>query len=168
MVSNKHLHYWFECDFMTISKADYLTEFEIKQSKSDYKRDFVTKKIKHEWLKGNRDGNLLIEKSWNNKNEVIVDAFTPKFEGFQQTIKMGEYKGPNYFYFICPIDVIDVKDVPDYAGLVYVLENNTRIPKLSFVKQAPRLHKNKTDSDRKINIMTKYMYDYWKHTYEKR
>jgi len=167
MVSNKHLHYWFEVDFMAISKAGYLMEFEIKQSKSDFKRDFTAKKVKHEWFKGKRNGELLTEAEYG-KNEKVVDQFTPNFTGIQQTTHMDEFKGPNYFYFVCPENIIDIKDVPTYAGLIYVLDNNTRIPSLKFIKKAPLLHKGKTDQDRKINILTKYMYDYWNTHYEKR
>lgn len=168
MVSNKHLHKWFECDFMSITKAGYLTEFEIKQTKSDFKRDFVAKKIKHEWFKGKRTGQLLIEESWKNKTETIVDTFTQGFDGYQKTFNMEDYCGPNQFYYVCPIDIIDLKDVPSYAGLIYAVENNTRVPQLRFIREAPKLHKNKADEARKLNIMTRYMYDYWKHTYEKK
>jgi hypothetical protein len=166
MVSNKHLHYWFEVDFMTISKAGYLTEFEIKQSKSDFKRDFSAKKVKHEWFKGKRDGDLLIE-SQDGRNQKVVNNFSENFTGIQQSFNMTNYKGPNYFYFVCPENTIDAKDIPEYAGLIYVLDNNTKIPSLKFIKKSPLLHKAKVDQERKINILTKYMYDYWKHNYEK-
>lgn len=167
MVSNKHLHYWFECDFMSITKAGLLTEFEIKQSRSDFKRDFTAKMIKHEWFKGKRNGELFIESSTTQK-DTVVDKLTPNFVGLQQRIKMENYLGPNYFYYVCPSDLIKVEEVPSYAGLVYVLDNNTNTPRVRFVKQAPRLHKDKVSDERKVNILTKYMYDYWKNNYEQK
>jgi len=167
MVSNKHLHAWHECDFISISKADYLTEYEIKVSKSDYKRDFIAKKVKHAWFEGKRNGDILIESSETLK-ETIVDQFTPNFMGIQQTVDMTPYRGPNYFYYICPENLIALEEIPDYAGLIYVADYNKRVGKLTFIKKAPILHKNKTQDDVKMNIMTRYMYEYWKNTYEKR
>jgi hypothetical protein len=171
MVSNKHLHYWFECDFMSITKAGFLTEFEIKQSKSDFKRDFTDKLVKHEWLKGKRTGELLVESTLTTQStykDIIVDTPTPNFIGLRKNIKMDEYQGPNYFYYVCPENLIEVESIPDYAGLFYVVDNNTNTPRLKLIKQAPRLHKAKVSDERKLNVLTKYMYDYWKHHYEQK
>ena len=69
MVSNKYLYKWFESDFISITKANYLTEYEIKITISDFKRDFTHKPIKHTWLNGKRVGELFLE------NDIIVGMY---------------------------------------------------------------------------------------------
>jgi hypothetical protein len=167
MVSNKNLYKWHECDFISVTKAGYLTEYEIKVSKHDFKRDFIDKKIKHEWLKGNQTGKLLFEGSYDTNKEVIVDKFTDNFAGFQRTIEMSNYLGPNYFYYVCPEKLIDLSDIPNYAGLIYIREYRGK-GYLDFIKNAPILHKNKITEETKSNIFTRYMYDYWKNNYGKK
>jgi NTP pyrophosphatase (non-canonical NTP hydrolase) len=167
MVSNKHLLRWFECDFLSITKSDFLTEFEIKQSRSDFRRDFTDKKVKHAWLEGKRATDLLIESDPSGK-ETVVESFSPNFIGSQQTIKMNDYIGPNYFYYVCPNSLIKFEEIPSYAGLIYVRENSTNTPSLSIIKKAPLLHKVKVTEDTKISILKRFMYDYWTNTYEKK
>ena len=48
-----------------------------------------------------------------------------------------EYVLPNYFYYVCPPDVILPKDLPPYAGLLYV-HNSGRI---EHVVNAKLIHK---------------------------
>lgn len=168
MVSNKHLINWFECDFMSITKADFITEFEIKISKSDYKRDFKDKFTKHLWLEGKRDKVIFENESYTKSlsPEAIVDVATKKFSGWRHTVDLSSFVGPNYFYYVCPKDLISESELPKYAGLMYVEETNTKVPRLNIIKAAPKLHKNKATDVQKINISTKYMYDYWKRFYE--
>ena len=167
MVSNKYLLKWHECDFVSITKAGYLTEYEIKRTKEDFKKDFINKKLKHEWLKGNQTNQVLIEKSYENKDEKIVDKFTENFQGFQLTIEMKDFMGPNYFYYVCEEKLLDISEIPSYAGLIYVKERKGR-GYLDYVKDAPIIHKNKTTIEVKDNIRVKYMYDYWKNNYDKK
>jgi hypothetical protein len=162
MIANKHLPSWFECDFLSISRADFITEFEIKLSRNDFRRDFKDKFIKHEWLKGNR-GELLIES--NMSQEKIVESFDPNFVGIQRTIKMDEFKGPNYFNYICPENLIKLEEVPEYAGLIYVRNND--FTRIKIIKPAPKIHKNKVLPEVKESISTRYMYEYWKQFYAK-
>ena len=80
-----------ECDVISVSKSDYIYEYEIKISKSDFKRDFI--KEKHTYM--------LNEKStFKRKGEIF-------------------YRTTNYFYFVTPSDLVSIDDVPDYAGLIY-------------------------------------------------
>lgn len=80
-----------ECDVISISKSDYIYEYEVKISKSDFKRDFI--KEKHSFM--------LNEKStYKRKGEIL-------------------YRIPNYFYFVTPTELISIEDIPEYAGLIY-------------------------------------------------
>ncbi len=86
-----------ECDVISISKSDYIYEYEIKISRADFKKDFT--KIKH--------------------TNIINENYTK--------VRKGEtfYLLPNYFNFVTPKDLIKVEEVPDYAGLIYMNEDGT-------------------------------------------
>ena len=49
------------------------------------------------------------------------------------------YLTPNYFFFVVPENLVSIEEVPDYAGLMYMLPDYT----FMVVKKAPLLHKEK-------------------------
>lgn len=59
---------------------------------------------------------------------------------------------PNRFYFAVPEYLINVEDVPEYAGLIYLSSTSTDI-----VKNAPLLHKIKIDH---LSAFNKMYYSY--------
>lgn len=61
-----------------------------------------------------------------------VDFINPEVE---------EY--PNKFFYIVPEGLVDVSEVPDYAGLIYVSENNVK-----KIKDGKFIHKNKLPKER--------------------
>jgi hypothetical protein len=86
-----------ECDVLSISKSDYIYEYEIKISRSDYKRDFI--KPKH--------------------SNIINEKYT-------KTIKKElNYLSANYFTYVVPTGLISIEEVPVYAGLIYFNEDLT-------------------------------------------
>lgn len=72
--------------------------------------------------------------------EIKVRAFD-FFDDMKKVDKHKDLKAgvncANYFYYAAPFDMIDVKDLPPYAGLIEVSEAKIRIK-----KRAPELHKN--------------------------
>jgi hypothetical protein len=50
-------------------------------------------------------------------------------------------KTPNKFYYCCPKNLIPLELIPSYAGLYYIDENM----RMTEVKKAPFIHKNKED-----------------------
>lgn len=157
-----------ESDKLLETKSGYIYEFEIKVSKADYKNDFKHKKDKHIILAGEekygdkylpRYYELLEENrkvdNWCEQSFIKSAADNPRY-------LVGGHKRPNYFYYVVPTGLIDVEDVPDYAGLVYVDENK----RLTIKKKAPQLHKDKyTDSE--LNLGEKFYYNMvkWKDEY---
>jgi hypothetical protein len=77
-----------ECDVISVSKSDYIYEYEVKISRADYKKDFIKRNI------------LIINENYTKtrKGELV-------------------YLLPNYFNFVTPRDLITIDEVPDYAGL---------------------------------------------------
>lgn len=107
----KNLFSDWEMDVLTINKNNYLTEYEVKISRSDFKAD--KKKRKWQW--------------YESRIESMIS---------------------NYFYYVCPADLIKEQDVPDFAGLIYVTAEG-----LEEVKKAPLLHREKQD---RLKVMTKF------------
>jgi hypothetical protein len=107
-----------ECDVISISKSDYIYEYEVKISKSDFKADF--KKDKHKLM----ENAGVKEKVIKENNIIIKDIW---------------YLTPNYFSFVVPEDLISIQDIPDYAGLIYM----TTDLKFNIIKKPPLLHKEK-------------------------
>jgi hypothetical protein len=98
----------------------------VKISKSDFKADFKKEK-KH----------LLLETKYNGKSLTDNDLC------------------PHYFFYAVPEGLIDVSEVPEYAGLVYA---TTYYPYVKWVKKPPLLHKEKYD-DTTLNLQEKFYYN---------
>ena len=92
-----------EADVLSILKSGYITEFEVKISRSDFKADAKKHKWKHYELR--------------IKNSI-----------------------PNYFYYVCPENLIDKSEIQSYAGLIYVSMEGLKI-----IKKAKILHRHKHD-----------------------
>lgn len=115
-----------ESDYLSLTKSGYLYEGEVKISKSDFKADFKKEK-KH----------LLLETKYNGKSLSDNDLC------------------PHYFFYAVPEGLIDVSEVPEYAGLVYA---TTYYPYVKWVKKPPLLHKEKYD-DTTLNLQEKFYYN---------
>lgn len=87
-----------ECDVISISKSDFIYEYEIKISRSDYKKDFT-----------------------KEKHSLITN------EKFTNVTSDGEvwYLLPNYFNYVVPRNLITIDEVPNYAGLIYINDDLT-------------------------------------------
>lgn len=68
---------------------------------------------------------------------------------------------PNYFYFAVPENLIQLEDIPEYAGLIYIIDI---FPYYEIIKTAPKLTDNKQDENT-LNLLEKFYYNYrdWKH-----
>ncbi len=115
VLQNYYYGTW-EMDVMKITSAGYVIEYEVKISRSDFKNDF--NKTQDNWLKNNSNG---YDKIKNNKHQHILEG-----------------KRCNRFYFVVPDGLIESKEVPDYAGLIYFNE----VGGFRTIKNAKLLHKN--------------------------
>ena len=101
--------YSWESDFFAISKSGYSVEVEIKISRGDFNNDY--KKT--------------VGYSGKNKHEFLID----------KTIN----KKPNKFYFACPEGLINLNEINENYGLIYVDDKHNQ----TVIKQAKYLHKDK-------------------------
>ena len=86
-----------ECDVISVSKSNYIYEYEIKISRQDFKKDFIKEKHTH----------------------ILNEKFTYVRKGEQL------WRVCNYFNYVVPKDLISLDEVPEYAGLIYVNEDFT-------------------------------------------
>jgi hypothetical protein len=61
---------------------------------------------------------------------------------------------PNYFYYAVPEGLISAEDVPEHAGLIYVMEYG-----IQYIKEAKKVHSGKFDYEQ-TNLMDKLYYNY--------
>jgi hypothetical protein len=142
-VPNIYIFGGWEMDFMSITKSDLITEYEIKISKSDYLNDF--KKKKH----------LIFEK----KLEYAGNLRKLEYRNLLGVLKNQRY--PNYFYYVVPnhLEQEVKKTLPKYAGLIVVYESGS----IRQVVRAKRLHTKKNVTKnllKKVAISLAYRYDY--------
>lgn len=147
VIENLYVFSW-ESDKLIETRSGLIYEFEIKISRSDFKNDFK-KKNKHVILEG------------KETHIPTFDGLEPKYkEKYEKNYLVSHFKKPNYFYYAVPEGMIDKEDVPDYAGLIYVMpdDGEFKFNYLKLVKMAPKLHDTKyTDDD--LNLGEKFYYN---------
>ena len=146
-VSNLYLfkNNW-ETDFLLVQKASgYCYEIEIKTSRSDFFNDF--KKVeKHTIL---REGTHQVKKYRYKFDQETKKTVTDHY----YVTKEWKFR-PNRFYYCVPENLIKIEEVPEYAGLMYVIGD-----KVKTVKEAKFIHKEKLDL---IKPLCDKFYYYWK------
>jgi len=112
-----------EADLISVTKAGYINEYEIKITRSDFKADF--KKSKHSFLKDR-----------------------------QKTFRA-------YFWFVTPEGLVDVDEIPEYAGFIAVRKGRRVGWVCREIKRPPRLCSEKINTWQKDQILTAYMHRFW-------
>ena len=111
----------FESDVFSVLRSGYTEEYEIKIAKSDFKKDFSKTEIaERRWNK--ELGKAETIRQGNKKHDLILQG-----------------KRTNRFYFVVPDGLIDVREIPDHAGLIYFKDGL----RFNYVKPAKLLHQNK-------------------------
>jgi hypothetical protein len=152
---NVYVHQW-EADCFSVTSSNYSYEIEVKVSRSDFFADF--KKPKHHFFKNIRDDHSILreEQSWIQYNN-LRDAGHPHLIGLKieysniKPLKVGQANCPNKFFFACPVGMIELTEVPTYAGLIYVFDSGG----YRIIKKAPFLHKEELNI--KTMLFQKYM-----------
>lgn len=121
---------------------------------------------------------LVIAKSYMYRSNKVDETFTHEEDSFGYWYKLDPYiliqekwkqlhaaasrveiidlqqkNIPNRFYYACPEGVINEKDLPPYAGLIYVKDSEARI-----VKQAPFITKGDILTRIKPVLLDKFYY----------
>lgn len=112
--------YAWESDYLAITKGGRVYEVEIKVSHADFLNEAKRKEKKMQLL----GGSIMTEEEFCGFKTFNGDRPMPK---------------PNYFYYVCPQGVIAPEEVPEFAGLLYIKDDDGFIT----VKSAPELHRKK-------------------------
>lgn len=118
-----------EMDIVAINGSNYLTEFEVKVSRSDFFADF-NKEPKHEFY---------------SKTALGETCFI-------------KHRIPNKFFYCCPKGLIEEHEVPEYAGLIhfskFALQDRPGqyYVEFEYKKKAPYIHKQKVDNEVVLKI----------------
>ncbi len=129
---------WFECDLWAVTDAGYSTEFEIKLTKADFKKD----------------GEKIERLNWRQRRDGVVAQ--TKHAKLEQSANAG----PNRFYYVAPKGLLAPEDIPEWAGHIEVIEYRCRIWP-TVLKQAPQLHKEKVPDKVKQHCMSVFYYRFW-------
>ena len=153
-----------ESDKLIWTKTGYIYEFEIKISRADFKNDFKNKKEKHIILKGPTEEERFMPSfyqsyEWNKHLYESIDDCKARINpGDSHLIE--SHKKPNYFYYAVPEGMIQPEEVPEYAGLIYILkEYHYERQSYIIVKKAPCLHKQKY-KDGELNLAEKFWWNW--------
>ena len=158
VLENLYVFRW-ESDKFIETRSGLIYEFEIKVTRSDFKNDFK-KEDKHVILEG--------KKEYIPAYDKVLDEWKTMHDKYYRT---ENFKKPNYFYYAVPEGMITKDEVPEYAGLVYILPEGVNTDKdghycwdgFYVVKNAPKLHNTKyTDDDLKLSEKFYYNMLSWK------
>lgn len=107
-----------EMDVASLNRTGYFQEYEIKTSRDDFLADFRIKRSKHRLYQS-------------------LCTLRHPLRGEHEFCYV-----PSQFYFVCPVDLVQLKEVPKYAGLMFFNEDHT----FTVKRKAPRVHAGKPDS----------------------
>ena len=133
VIPNFYAPGWWECDLLAVTRAGYTSEYEIKISRADFKVD----------------------------SKKMTRSYRGSDKYKHQALSRLDEPSPNYFWYVMPIDLVPLPDIPEWAGVMWARWQSTRI-RILTVRQAPRLWKTKPDQQKLRNKMLKSFYHrYW-------
>lgn len=142
---------WWESDHYAVTKAGFAVEFEIKTSVADFKADAAKQKDK----RAIRDGWDFVR---DDKGQFLYHEGEKKHEQLAARC----IHGPSRFYFVCPEQMLQVSDMPEWAGLVWAYERpGNTYPVCYEQKSAPKLHRQKVPDSTLDTIRSAMYYRYW-------
>lgn len=124
LIPNFYVGSW-EMDLFRQLNSGYITEYEIKTSRADFRNDF---KKWTEDVRYNREEKVIERSNYRTKHDLM---------------KRGEYVA-NKFFFVVPYGMVQPSEVPDYAGLIYYIVDEWG-KRFETVKPAKFIHKNKSE-----------------------
>ncbi len=124
---------WWECDLLSVSKAGFWTEHEIKISVADFNAD---------------------------KEKSRQFRYGDKIQNKHLLLESKTVDGPNYFYYVVPEELANKIVIPDWAGLKTCVSYGKRCH-INVVKRAPKLHGNKIDQKVIDHMRGVCYYRYW-------
>jgi len=105
----------YEMDLFRLTTSGYVYEYEIKVSLQDFRKDLAKSQ-------------KVYNRSETKKHETMASGTAT----------------PNKFYFVVPENLVPLKEIPPYAGLICFCRSR---PFLKTIKPAPFIHRNPFPQD---------------------
>lgn len=117
-----------EMDVVKVTSTDYIYEYELKVSRSDF-------------LKETKNYNENIDRRKYIKHKLMKSIY----ESIKSKSKSKKtYNTANKYFFVCPKDLIKIDELLPYQGLIYYDENKKSF---QIIKDAVFLHKIKINNN---------------------
>jgi hypothetical protein len=149
---NVYLYEW-ESDMFSVTKAGYAHEYEIKISLSDFRAD-AGKTARHQIL---GTGTRELTEQEQLRREQFKSVPRHWIHNRIEEIKKPQPR-PNYFWYICPWEIIPVDQIPTHAGLMWLHDQGY----IETIKDAPLLHKEKVTEAIIKKVDTSFRFKYWR------
>lgn len=123
---------WWECDVFEITKAGYFVEWEIKLSRSDFLADQKKRRM-----------------GWRYREDLKRGEMC-ELGAKHAKLKEADQAGPSRFWFVLPVGIVTLSEVPDFAGVMRAIRfSRDHAPpfrvRFEIERDAPRLHGLKCD-----------------------
>ncbi len=126
---------WWENDVIRITPAGYWYEYEVKLSMSDFRADKRKKQ------------NVLKDFPYPGTSGKTYRSWTNEMEFKHKLLAGDSGRGPKQFWFVCPDEVIQPEQVPEWAGLMWASKDEYGRMWAICKRQAPN-RKTKKQSDK--------------------
>ncbi len=149
-----------ECDLFAIRKSGLCDEFEIKVTRSDFLNDAKKKVAIRESLFFGVDENHEDRKHYDKRDKLSHEKWKKllaPWEKIKHEALVDGNTSVNYFWYVVKHDIVDLCDLPDWAGLIKIFDNG----KMRVIRSPIKLHRNKVDDTFKFNIARKLGFRYW-------
>ncbi len=140
-----------EADVLAIRKSGICDEFEIKVSRSDFLND--AKKIVRYRASDITSGE---DNRWFSTDKNNRSILAP-WELYKPDALIKGYMTCNYFWFVLKDGIALVDEVPKFAGLIFVSEDN----RLNIVRWPEKLKREKLSFEERYQYSLKLNNRYW-------
>lgn len=167
-VPNSSLYGW-ESDMLTVTKAGYVHDYEIKVSRADLLREL--RAVREAQEPGRDWWASRSTKCWRHAVLAGREELPQFFRSEQRAKEWHEramMRRPNHFWFVVRDGICEADEIPDYAGLLVVREvvrRQVKMLALHQARKARRIHSHKLDADRALRLAGHACYRFWDHVF---
>ena len=148
MIPNCYTSHDNEADLFAIRKSGLCDEFEVKVSRSDFLVD-AKKRVMHRQCKYG-------EWDWEQKGL----EFAPYTKSKREALSDGDMD-VNYFWYVVKDGICEASEVPEFAGLIVVPTEESRVSRLKIIRSPKRLHTRKLSMEERFRYARKTGYRFW-------
>lgn len=160
-----------EADLFAIRKSGLCDEFEIKISRADFFNDakkIVNYRESELWVREGGKVKKTNDRVWCEEHEHLSYEKRKKLVAPWQKLKYDALAdgdmSANYFWYILKKGIVELSEIPEWAGVFFIDDNGDLIRGRSPAK----LHRNKLSFEERYNLSRKVSYRFWDYRFGKR